>query len=170
MAKGDRYLIYADTDDAEVKIHGPMSSEQAEGFYSGAEWINDSALEYLGAYGSIKAAREASAEMARVSFTDYEVLEMGFEVPQLAVSQGDLYLLYLDGEGGVLKMHGPMGSERAEGFYSGAEWVNDSSIEYLGIYAGAEVVRAAAQEYGGGGYEVDEMAVERGFLLAEPEL
>ena len=163
MAKGDRHLAYADRDDNEIKIHGPMSQEQAEGFYSGVEWVNDSALEYLGAYGSAQAARQAAEDQARSNFPGYEIIAMGFAAPSLAVSQGELHLLYLDDEDEVLKIHGPMGQERAEGFYAGTEWVNDSAIEYLGVYAGAEVARQAAQEYGD--FEVEEMPVSSGFLL-----
>ena len=125
MKKGDRYLVYADRDDSEIKIHGPLSVEQAEGFYAGAEWVNDSALEFLGIYRGISAARSAAAEQARgEEFADYEVEETSFEVPQLTVSQGELYLLYLDNDYDTLKLHGPLSLGRAEGFYAGAEWVN----------------------------------------------
>lgn len=164
MAKGDCYLVYADEDEVEIKIHGPLSAEQAEGFYSGAEWVNASGLEYLGVHRGIEAAREVANEQVRTRYTDYEVVEMGFEVPQLEVSQGELYLLYLDSDYDVLKIAGPLLPGQAEGFYSGVEWVNDSALEYLGIYAGAEVAMRAAQEYGEGAYPIEEMEFASGRL------
>jgi hypothetical protein len=168
--KGDRYLIYADKDDRAIKVHGPMSAEQAEGFFSGVEWANDEALEYLGVYNSIDLARQASNAQVRDSFPHYEVVEMNVEEPQLAVSQGSLFLLYLDGDYDRLKIHGPLSLGRAEGFQNGVYWVNDSSLEYLGVYAGAEVARLAAQEYGIGEYEIEELAVALGRLPAGIEI
>jgi hypothetical protein len=168
MAKGDRYLVYADSDDGEIKIHGPLNAEQAEGFYSGAEWVNDSAIEFIGVYRGIEAARSAAAEQAKSGeYLDYELEEMGFEVPQLEVNQGGLYLLYLDDDYDTLKIHGPLSLSRAEGFYAGVEWVNDSALEYQGVYAGAEVARSAAAEQASGGqFEIEEFTVETGVLGA----
>src|SRR5690349_18371699 len=108
MAKAERWLLYSDSDDGELKIHGPMTPAQAEGFAAGVAWVNDSALEQLGGYGSLDGARTAGAAAARSGAAEgYEIVEMGFEVPSLAVAKGELHLLYADEDQNLLKLHGP---------------------------------------------------------------
>jgi hypothetical protein len=160
-----RYLVYVDNDDSAIKVHGPLSLSQAEGFIAGAQWVNASEVEYLGDYPDLWSAIDSYRldPALQAIYPDYEVVKLKFAPSDLDAATGTSYLLYYDSDSGLLKIRGPLSVPQAQGFLAGTEWVNDSALEYDSDYVRLEDARAGAQAYSqahGEDFEIEEFPVD----------
>jgi len=82
VGAGECHLLYFDGDYDLLKIRGPLSFAQAQGFGAGVDWANDSALEFEGGFASSEAANAAAQQYIR-SKGEFEIEEFAVDIASL---------------------------------------------------------------------------------------